>query len=382
MDNVLHAELHQLNSGLNALQHHLDGRAGVRRRADGTTGVISLDTANSLWAQAGTRWQDEFLHALARSYGAGVRLVDYVADAEAARLEINSWTAHRTHDRISELVPPEALSELTRLVLVNAIYLKAPWEEPFEPVLSRPAPFTRADGSTTSALMMHGSLRSAGFSSGPGWRAVDLPYAGSQLAMAIVLPDEGNLVTYERALDGAALARLLTRFRPARVSLDLPRWTFRTQSSLTAVLAKLGMPTAFTPSADFTGMTTQAPLMISDVLHEAFIAVDEAGTEAAAATAVEMEVSSAQPEPVIMTSIGPSSSSSTTSKPPRRCLSAASTTRLRSCATGAEQRETGFRLWISCSRGNTTPNRSKPPADTRRRRRWHGSVPGSAAMGG
>ena len=252
--------------------------------------------------QAGTLWQDEFLDALARHYDAGLRLVDYVNDAEGARLEINAWTADQTHDRIPELVPADVLTELTRLVLVNAIYLKAPWEEPFDPALSRQAPFTRADGSTVSALMMHGSMRSAGFSSGPGWRAVDLPYAGSQLAMAIVLPDEGNLTAYERALDGDTMARLLTGFEPTRLALDLPRWTFRTQASLGEMLAELGMPTAFTTSADFTGMTTQAQLLISHVLHEAFIAVDEAGTEAAAATAVVVvELSSAQVDPITMT---------------------------------------------------------------------------------
>ena len=299
MDSVLHApETSLLNSALNALQHHLDSRAGERRRADGSSAVIALDVANSLWGQAGAQWQDEFLDALARNYGAGVRLVDYLTDPETARRKINAWTADRTNDRIPELVPPDALTELTRLVLVNAIYLKAPWEEPFEPALTQQAPFTRADGSTVTAPMMHGSLRSAGFSSGPGWRAVDLPYAGSQLAMAIVLPDEGNRDAYERALDSATLAQLLTGFEPTRLTLDLPRWTFRTQASLNQVLATLGMPTAFTTSANFSGMTTQMELKISDVLHEAFIAVDEAGTEAAAATAVVIEVTSAQLDPI------------------------------------------------------------------------------------
>ena len=184
------------------------------------------------------------------------------------------------------------LDSLTRLVLVNAIYLKAPWEEPFTKALTVPAPFIRTDGSRVTVPMMRQQL-TAGYATGPGWQVVDLAYAGSQLAMAVIVPDTGRLDEVEQGLDGASLGRMLTGRAPTPVSLGLPRWTFRTQAELARMLAGLGMPTAFTGRADFTGMTAQERLQISAVVHEAFVAVDEEGTEAAAATAVVVSLSAA-----------------------------------------------------------------------------------------
>src|SRR5262249_14729661 len=136
MDAVLHAPpMDRWNAGLNTLQLHLEDRAGPRKRQDGSTATISLDVANSLWAQRDVAWEAAFLDALARDYGSGVHLVDYRADAEAARTRINAWTSTRTHGRIPKLIPAGVLDDLTRLVLVNAIYLKAPWEEPFTKTL-------------------------------------------------------------------------------------------------------------------------------------------------------------------------------------------------------------------------------------------------------
>ena len=294
MEAVLHAPpLDRWNAGLNTLQGHLDGRAGRRKRQDGSTATISLDVANSLWAQRGVTWEGAFLDALARDYGSGVHLVDYRADADAARTRINAWTSTRTHGRIPKLIPSGVLDDFTRLVLVNAIYLKAPWEQPFTPALTGDAPFTRGDGSRVTVKMMRQSDLTTGYAAGPGWQVVGLAYAGSQLAMAVIVPDPGRLGALERSLDGVALRGMLTGLAPTVVSLSLPRWTFRTQADLKAVLIALGMPTAFTDKADFSGMTTDEQLLIAAVLHEAFVAVDEEGTEAAAATAVVMQELSA-----------------------------------------------------------------------------------------
>jgi len=302
IDRVLHAPaLAALNGGLNALGQHLDSRAGDRKRADGSTAKVSLAGASSLWGQRGIRWEQAFLDALAQDYGAGVRMVDYAGDADSARQAINAWTGARTAGRIPQLVPAGVLDRLTRLVLVNAISLKAPWEEPFKKAQTHHAPFTRADDSQVRVPMMRGLLRSAGHSTGPGWQAVDLRYAGSQLAMAVVVPDQGRLPALQGDLDGAALGRLLAGFRPGAVALSLPRWTFRARADLGDLLGALGMPTAFTNRADLTGMTAQERLLIAAVLHEAFIAVDEEGTEAAAATAVALRTTSAPPPPVRIT---------------------------------------------------------------------------------
>lgn len=292
LDEVLQAPpLDRFNSGLNALSRLVESRAGEQVRADRSKATVSLAVANSLWGQRDTNWEPAFLTALARSYGAGMRLVDFKSQPEAARTLINGWTADRTHDRITDIIPPDVLDALTRLVLVNAIYLKAPWEEPFLPTkLTQPRPFQLADGSVVDADTMTGSLHSASFASGPGWRAARLPYAGRKLAMTVIVPDHPNSDQLDRLLDQAMLAQILTSLRPVPLlSLQLPRWRFRLQIDLRSHLAALGMPIAFDPyRADFTGMTTDAQLYISHVLHQAFIAVDEEGTEAAAATAVVM----------------------------------------------------------------------------------------------
>lgn len=302
MDRVLHAPPPtELNGGLNALTRRLDSRSGVHRRADGSTARVSLAVANSLWGQQETTWEQTFLDTLASEYGTGMRVVDYTTDADGARQAINKWTSEQTAGKIEDLVPAGLLDRLTRLLLVNAIYLKAPWEEPFTKAHTRPVTFTRADGSRVSVPMMSHLVKSARHASGPGWQAVDLRYAGSQLAMAVVVPAPGQLAAVQRGFDGAALSGLLAGLRWTPVALSLPRWKFRTRAGLGEHLGALGMPTAFTDQADFTGMTAQAHIAIKAVLHEAFIAVDEEGTEAAAATAVAMSLTAAPPPPVRVT---------------------------------------------------------------------------------
>ena len=286
MRDVLHArDLGALNGGLAALSLHLEGLAGRR---------ITLDTANALFGQRDTAWQQPFLDDLARYYGAGMRLVDYRFAAEAARGLINGWTARQTHDRIPEIVPPGVLDALTRLVLVNAVYLKAPWSEPFEREATRRRPFVTDTGVTVAADMMTAGLESARWGAGDGWEAVRLAYAGGKLAMTVVLPAEGRLADVSAAVAAGGLTEILGATRRGGVMLSLPRWRFRTQASLDEALRGLGMRAAFDErAADFGGMTRQERLCVSTVLHEAFIAVDEDGTEAAAATAVVMRTVSA-----------------------------------------------------------------------------------------
>jgi serine protease inhibitor len=241
------------------------------------------------------------MNALAQWYGAGMRLVDYKSDPEQAAELINAWTSEATRDRIPRLIPHGILDALTRLVLVNAVYFKAAWLEPFDKALTRRRRFTTAGGSSVEVDMMSEDLHRAGFASGDGWRAARLPYIGGELALAVVVPDPGrSLADVETSLDGRGLDRLLTGFRPVPViRVQMPRWTFRVQARLNDHLSDLGMPTAFSDEADFSGMTTQEQLYISHVLHEAFIAVDEAGTEAAAATAVVARAMSGRREPPV-----------------------------------------------------------------------------------
>ncbi len=287
------ADLDRFNDGLNALTQHVEGLAGKVKRGDDSTAELALDTANALFGQRDTEWQEPFLDILASSYGAGMRLVDYKAAAEAARTLINDWTATQTHDRIPEILAEGVIDQLTRLVLVNAIYLKAPWEEPFDTSSTAKRPFRTVDGQTVQADTMSLGLSSSGYAHGDDWEAVRILYAGSALAMTVVLPAEGRLDQVSAAVAGGRLPEILAANKPTMVQLSLPKWEFRTQSALADVLKAMGMPTAFDPNAaDFSGMTEQEQLFISAVAHEAFIAVDEEGTEAAAATAVVMGTTS------------------------------------------------------------------------------------------
>lgn len=300
MGSVLRApDRQRLDEGLNALTRLVESRAGQVRREDGSTATVSLDVASSLWGQRGEAWRRPFLVALARYYGAGMRQVDYRTDPDAAARLINAWTADRTLDRIPQIIPAGALDAMTRLVLVNAIYLKAPWEVPFARELTGRRPFTRGDGSRVDVdLMSSGTPEMVAYGAGSGWQAARLPYAGGQLAMTVVLPD-GPLAELEQALDERLLAAVLQAPKPTEhVVVRLPRFRFRLTADLTAPLSGLGMPTAFDPSrADFSAMTEQERLSISAVLHQAFIAVDEHGTEAAAATAVVMDALSGSATP-------------------------------------------------------------------------------------
>ncbi len=302
MDFVLHAELAgDLNAGFNALDQTLATRSGERPRDDGSVATIELDTANSIWGQAGFSFRDAFLQALAADYGAGMRVVDYVADTEAARGAINAWVAEQTRDRIPELIPTGVLDQLTRLVLTNAIYFKAPWQSRFFEEQTAEAPFHRLDGSEVSAPFMAQRTRFR-YASGAGYQAVELPYEGRELAMAVIVPDAGSFGEFERRLTAERLAEVLAKLEPAEIQLRFPRFEFRTQASLSEVLSALGMPIAFTAAADFSGMSEQGKdLLISEVVHEAFIAVDEEGTEAAAATAVAVSVEALPPEPIKLT---------------------------------------------------------------------------------
>ena len=280
------SDLDDFNAGLDALTLYVEGLGGTQRRADGSSADLVLAAANALFGQRDTDWEQPFLAALASHYGAGMRQVDFVGDTEGARGVINDWTAEQTRDRIPEILPEGTLDALTRLVLVNAIYLKAPWEEPFFDGGTKKATFTTDDGRMVQADLMTVPMATSGYASGGDWQAVRLKYAGGGLAMTIVLPEVDRLAEVSALVAGGGLGEILGANQDRQVRLGLPKWEFRTQAMLAPILGDLGMPTAFTDSADLSRMTTDEDLRISAVVHEAFIAVDEEGTEAAAATAV------------------------------------------------------------------------------------------------
>jgi serine protease inhibitor len=295
MDTLLGVPLlpaNRLRGGLRTLNQTVMSRAGTISRPGLPDAEISLDVANSLWGQAGTSWNRAFLDTLSLDYGTTMNTVDYIARTEEARRAINSWVSQRTHEKIAELLGPGVLTTATRLVLVNALYLRAPWNRPFLEGKTTAKPFTRANGSVVSVPMMQGATMRMPYVRGNSWQAVTIPYLGGELAMTVVLPDIGKMATLEKELGGSSLATMISSSSPQQVELYMPRWSFRTTLGLTEALKQLGMPTAFTSRADFTGISASVALMIDAVVHEAFIAVDEKGTEAAAATALTFSLTS------------------------------------------------------------------------------------------
>jgi serpin B len=298
MDAVLH-ELGRDDHAawLAALHESLAARTGEFDDATGASHDVTLTIANALFGQRGFRLEPPFLEALAERFDAGLRLVDFVNAREDARRLVNGWVADATEDRIEELLTDDDLDAATALVLVNAIYLKAAWQAPFIAGTSREA-FTRFDGTTMDVDMMHANWMLP-YATGDGWRAVELPYVGEQLSMLVIAPDD--LATFQASLDAASFDQLIAQLRPTQVNVGLPRFGIETRTDLADLLAELGMPTAFSGGADFSGVSRDGGLRISAVIHQANIDVDEKGTEAAAATAVTMTVSSGGPEATAFT---------------------------------------------------------------------------------
>jgi serpin B len=294
MADVLRISLDQaaLHPAFNALMQTLDSRA----EADGIEPdkAFKLNIANALWGQEGFTFLKEFLDKLALNYGAGMYLVDFQANPEGARKDINDWVSRETEEKIKDIVPPGAIDAMTRLVLANAIYFKADWASEFNKDETSNQDFHLADGGTVSVptMFQNGSFR---FTAGNTLKAIELPYAGNQLSMVILLPHEGQLDAIQTGLDSAGLETLLNSMAYQDVNLYLPKFKYEYSLSLAETLIRMGMTDAFDPGlADFSGMDGVRDLFIGDVLHKAFVAVDEAGTEAAAATVVIMELTSIQ----------------------------------------------------------------------------------------
>lgn len=253
-------------------------------------GAVTVNLANRLYGQRGTPFAPAYLALLERHFGAALEQVDYRRDPEAARGLINGWVEAQTAQKIRDLLGPGTVTPLTELVLVNAVYFLGKWSEPFPKHATADAPFHRERGGDVTTKFMR-TVGHFGYAEQDGVQIAALPYRGDSMEMVVILPAAGtSLAQVEKQLDAGRLAAWLAAPAPAQVVVTLPRLHLETSFDLGGALAKLGMPTAFSRDADFTGMTTDAtPLHISNVVHKAYLDVDEEGTEAAAATAVVME---------------------------------------------------------------------------------------------
>ena len=227
-------------------------------------------------------------------YSAPIEAVDFRTGFEPARLHINEWTASQTQDRIRDLLPPRSLNDLSRLVLVNAIYFRGTWRYRFPEDATRDQPFYPSAGAPAAVPTMRITAR-LGFARPDGAQILELPYVGDELSMVLLLPNERDgLGALEQALTAERLSGWIGALQPAQVEVELPRFRIDPPASvpLKDTLRTMGMPIAFTPQADFTAMsaatTPDEQLYIDNVFHKAFVEVNEEGTEAAAATAVVM----------------------------------------------------------------------------------------------
>lgn len=300
IDSAMHFTLPspQLHPAFNALDSTLQSLGNPQGTPAPTDEFNSgddfqLNIANQLWGQADFSFLSDYLDLLAQNYGAGLRTLDFEKDPEAARKTINDWVSEQTRQKIQDLFAQGTIDNNTRLVLANAIYFKASWADPFDQGATSDGDFHLLDGSKVSVPMMTSAKAASEYLKGSDYQAVSLPYKGWQTKMIVVLPDEGKFASFESSLDAAKLDEILKGLSYSDVDLTLPKFKVESEFDLNQTLGSLGIADAFNPDlADFSGMDGKRDLFISQVVHKAYIATDESGTEAAAATGIAMEAAS------------------------------------------------------------------------------------------
>ncbi len=258
-----------------------------------------LRVADALWAQQGERFLPEFLKVNKTDYAAGLHMVDFEHASEPARLTINHWVEQQTADKIQGLLPPGSVDAATRLVLTNAIYFKGDWQSQFDKTSTALEDFHLSAANSVKAPLMHrtGSFR---YFNGGSFQALEIPYQSGDLSMIVFLPNSiDGLPALEQSITVSSLQSWIDHLRFAsKVNLALPRFKMTRQFSLNGALAALGMRQAFDRnSADFSAMTGRRNLWIGAAVHKAYIAANEEGTEAAAATGMTMQAAAMRQEP-------------------------------------------------------------------------------------
>jgi serpin B len=262
-----------------------------------------LNTANALWAQKDYPFLNNYLSTIESYYGGKTTNLDFISETEKSRNIINSWVEDQTNNRIKDLIPAGVLSPMTKLVLTNAIYFKGKWALQFDKSNTKDEDFNTDSGTKVKVPMMQLTGKDAEFNYAEleNMQILEMPYKGKELSMLILLP-KGDLESAEKFLTAENLNLVKQSLLNQRVDIYLPRFKFDTKYFMADTLSQMGMPTAFSAEkADFSGMVSKENLagqnlFISQVIHQAFVEVNEEGTEAAAATAVIMETMSAAPQ--------------------------------------------------------------------------------------
>ncbi|MDO8567385.1 MAG: serpin family protein [Dehalococcoidales bacterium] len=276
----------QLHLAYNSLALELARRGQGAKGSDGKG--FRLNIVNAIWGQQGFAFLPGYLDLLSQNYGAGLRLVDFIKNTEPSREAINQWVSEQTEQKIKDLLPKGSIDRDTRLVLTNAIYFNAAWASAFKESATTGGKFHLLNGDEVMVKLMK-QTASYGYARGTNYQAIEMPYDGNELSMVILLPNADQFKSFESALNNRQANDIINSIKYQQVALTLPKFRIESQFSLKKALSSLGMTDAFT-DADFSGMDGKKDLQIADVVHKAYVSVDEAGTEAAAATGVIMQL--------------------------------------------------------------------------------------------
>jgi serpin B len=273
----------QLHPAFNYLDQQLSTRGQGAMGKDGQG--FRLKVVNAIWGQRDFSFLSDYLDLLAQNYGAGLRILDFIKSPEPSRVTINQWVSDQTEGRIKDLLPSGSITTLTRLVLTNAIYFNAAWQSQFNAKSTASGVFHLLSNSDINVPMMK-QQGHFNYAETKDYQALEIPYDGQELSMVVLLPAAGQFNTVQSSLSGEGVASIIQSLKSETVNLSMPKFQIESQFGLKQSLSQMGMPVAFTDQADLSGMDGKKDLFISDVVHKAFVTVDETGTEAAAATGV------------------------------------------------------------------------------------------------
>jgi len=280
------------------------GYAGINRAVNAKDANYTLNTANALWAERNFTFLPEYTGTASQFYAANTTNLDFAGQPEESRRVINDWVAGKTNNKITDLLPQGSIDPATRLVITNAVYFKGVWEKQFDKNDTADADFHVSPDTTVTVKMMQRTGEDAeyGYVETADLQMLSLPYShagGNGLSMVILLPKNAGLAPAEAALDPANLTPLERSASVQRVNVYIPTFKLGTRYDLVRTLSGMGMPTAFSAGADFSGMDGRTDLYVSDVIHKAYADVNEEGTEAAAATGAVMRLTAMREEPPI-----------------------------------------------------------------------------------
>jgi serpin B len=273
----------QLHPAFNYLDQLLASRGQGALGKDGKG--FRLKVVNAIWGQKDFPFKSDYLDLLAQNYGAGLRILDFINSPEPSRLTINQWVSDQTEARIKDLLPQGSITTLTRLVLTNAIYFNAAWASQFNAKSTVSATFHLASNTDVDVPTMK-QQGHFDYAETNNYQVLEMPYDKNEISMVIILPAAGQFDSVQNSLSGDSLDGIIHSLQGETVNISMPKFNIQSQFGLKQTLSQMGMPVAFSDQADFSGMDGRKDLQISDVIHKAFVSVDETGTEAAAATGV------------------------------------------------------------------------------------------------